>query len=46
MENWIISIEFLRTKAVYDAYAKKNIPVAFPIVLNKNKKKQQETRDN
>ncbi len=27
MEDWIITIEFLRTKAVYDAYAQKNIPV-------------------
>lgn len=27
MEDWIITLEFLRTKAVYDAYAQKNIPV-------------------
>ena len=27
MDDWMISIEFLRTKAVYDAYALKNIPV-------------------
>jgi hypothetical protein len=31
MEDWIITIEFLRTKAVYDAYAQKNIPVQFPL---------------
>jgi hypothetical protein len=27
MEKWVITIEFLRTKAVYDAYAQKNIAV-------------------
>ena len=31
MEDWLITIEFLRTKAVYDAYASKNIPIQFPL---------------
>lgn len=29
MEDWIITIEFLRTKAIYDNYAEKNIPFEF-----------------
>lgn len=33
MEKWIIIIEFLRTKAVYDNYTQRNIPVLFPIVV-------------
>ena len=31
MEAWVITIEYLRTRAVYEAYAQKNIPVEFPI---------------
>lgn len=38
MEDWIITIEFLRTKAVYDAYASKNIPVKFPLQSAQEKK--------
>jgi hypothetical protein len=26
-DKWVISIEFLRTRAVYEEYASKNIPV-------------------
>ena len=45
MEDWIITIEFLRTKAVYDAYASKNIPVQFPIKSNSDNKQKDETKD-
>lgn len=45
MEDWIITIEFLRTKAVYDAYAQKNIPVQFPLRTGKEKKSQDERKD-
>jgi len=31
MEDYMITIEFLRTKAVYDQYAQKNMPVQFPL---------------
>lgn len=31
MEDWIITLDFLKTKAVYDAYAQKNIPIEFPL---------------
>lgn len=30
-DKWVISIEFLRTRAVYEEYASKNIPVQFPL---------------
>ena len=45
MEQWIISIEFLRVKAVYDAYALKNIPVSFPIKLGNKERKKAESND-
>jgi len=44
MEDWIITIEFLRTKAVYDAYAQKNIPVQFPLRTGKEKKVRMKER--
>jgi hypothetical protein len=45
MEDWIITIEFLRTKAVYDAYAQKNIPVQFPLKSTQDNKKLEESKD-
>lgn len=45
MEDWIITIEFLRTKAVYDAYASKNIPVQFPIKSSQDKKQIEEPKN-
>lgn len=29
LEKWIITIEYLRTKAVYETYMEKNVPVQF-----------------
>ncbi len=37
-DKWVITIEFLRTKAVYDAYAQKNIAVQFPLSLGPKKR--------
>ena len=33
-DDWIINLEFMRTKAVYDNYASRNIPVQFPIKIS------------
>lgn len=45
MEKWIITIEFLRTKAVYDSYARKNVPVNFPIMAANEQNGFKETQD-
>ncbi len=45
MESWLISIEFLRTKAVYDQYTQKNIPIAFPLSLEQDTHKYEERKD-
>lgn len=45
MEKWIITIEFLRTKAVYDVYSKRNTPVAFPLTQAKDLKLKDERKD-
>jgi hypothetical protein len=44
MDDWMITIEFLRTKAVYDAYAQKNIPVQFPLRTGAHITKRKEER--
>ena len=45
MEDWMITIEFLRTKAVYDAYASKNLPIQFPLRSGPTKQKQEHRKD-
>jgi len=30
-DEWMAAIDFMRTKAMYEAYAVKNIPIKFPL---------------
>jgi hypothetical protein len=30
-DEWMAAIDFMRTKAMYEAYAAKNIPIKFPL---------------
>jgi hypothetical protein len=33
-DEWIAAIEFLRTKAIYENFARQNCAVSFPIKMN------------
>ena len=41
-DKWVIALDFLRTKAIYDQYAQKNIPVQFPLRSKEEKRKNDE----
>ncbi len=36
-DKWVISLDFLRTRAIYEDYAQKNIPVKFPLKSEEEK---------
>lgn len=45
LEKWIITIEYLRTRSVYEAYTKKNVPVTFPLSINTDVRKRDDRKD-